>query len=124
MQAKQKFNFFLKQRDDLLLVSGRISQQTLTPTINNEEKMKKQLLSALALAATLLGLSANATSIQIPNYDVVSLNLNKDVFSFESAFVNFDQTATTAHLQVWHDVCPFKPGFINCKATPMLVLSN
>lgn len=86
--------------------------------------MKRKLLAALTLTVSLVGLSAFATSIQIPNFDVVSVKLNKTIFPFNNAFVNFDIYSETAHLRIWNDICPApkNPGEFGCFAEAQLAL--
>lgn len=86
--------------------------------------MKNRVHQIFSAIVVLVGISAQATSIKINDFNVVNVNLNKEVFSFKNSWIFFNRSETTATLQVWNDICPKTPGQFSCLAEPILVLDG
>lgn len=81
-------------------------------------------MKSLALIITaLISLNANAnTPVFFQGFDVVNEKLDTSVFSFKNKIINFSMNEQTAALSILNNICPRRPGMVQCKAMPIPVL--
>lgn len=81
----------------------------------------KNLIITLALITVTF--NAKALTLAQPQFEVVQMDLNPELFSFSNKEVQFTLKGNKANLSIINDICrPSIPGGISCLAMPFPVL--
>lgn len=76
----------------------------------------------ITLALITVTFNAKALTLVQPQFEVVHMDLNQEVFSFSNKIVEFSLKGNVAQLAVINDICPANPSGIACLAMPFPVL--
>lgn len=76
----------------------------------------------ITLALITVTFNAKALTLVQPQFEVVNLDLNQEVFSFSNKIVEFSLKGNTAKLAIINNICPANPGGFACLAMPYPVL--